>query len=80
MDTRIYGDENFLVGRSEGQLQNLLNAVADAGAEAGMELLWKKFQLLQTKHDTQVRGPMCAISLLQIAWRIWEQPHTAMTS
>ena len=43
----LYADDTLLVGVSQQNTQALLDAVAQSGANYGMELHWNKFQLLQ---------------------------------
>ena len=53
----LYADDTLLVGKHETHLQHVLDAIAEAGAEIGMELHWNKFQLLQTGCDISLRDP-----------------------
>eukprot|EP00959_Pyramimonas_sp_CCMP1952_P160369 3354317-Pyramimonas_sp.AAC.1 len=53
----LYADDTLLVGKHETYLQHVLDAIAEAGAEIGMELHWNKFQLLQTGCDISLRDP-----------------------
>ena len=47
LDAFLYADDTLLVGVSQHCVQELLDAVASAGAKYGMEFHWNKFQLLQ---------------------------------
>ena len=53
----LYADDTVLVGRDERHLQQLLDSIARAGANMGMELHWDKFQLLQIKCDLRITDP-----------------------
>ena len=57
MSILLYADDTLLVGRSQQYLQELLDAVAWAGARAGMELHWDKFQLIEIGCDIRLRTP-----------------------
>lgn len=47
LDALLYADDTLLLGVSQRSVQELLDAVARVGVNYGMELHWKKFQLLQ---------------------------------
>eukprot|EP00959_Pyramimonas_sp_CCMP1952_P196463 4107700-Pyramimonas_sp.AAC.1 len=53
----LYADDTLLVGKRETYLQRVLDAIAEAGAEIGMELHWNNFQLLQIGCDISLRDP-----------------------
>ena len=49
LQVMLYADDTLLIGCEEGSLQQLLDAVALAGAQYSMALHWSKFQLLYLK-------------------------------
>ena len=57
LDVYLYADDTLLVGASQHCLQELLDAVASAGARYGMKLHWNKFQLLQIGNNYQLSAP-----------------------
>ena len=57
MSILLYADDTVLIGRNEHHLQQLLNAIAGAGANMGMELHWDKFQLLQINCQMRITDP-----------------------
>ena len=53
----LYADDTLLISSSSKRLQRLLMAVAEAGADYGMELHWGKFQLLQIRGTYSIDTP-----------------------
>jgi len=53
----LYADDSLLIGASEAGLQELLDAVAQMGGRFGMELHWKKFQLLEVNTKFTILTP-----------------------
>ena len=55
--TLLYADDTLLAGESGPPLQRLLDAISRTGAAYGMELHWKKFQLLQIRSGYDIKTP-----------------------
>ncbi len=53
----LYADDTLLIGRDQDSLQQLLDNIALAGAQVGMELHWDKFQMMKIRSDVQLRTP-----------------------
>ena len=53
----LYADDTLLIGRSQTSLQHLLDNVALAGAQIGIELHWDKFQIIKINSDVILRTP-----------------------
>ena len=57
LDAYLYADDTLLVGVSQERVQGLLDAVARVGSDYGMELHWKKFQLLEVGGSYRLLAP-----------------------
>ena len=57
LDAYLYADDTLLVGVSQERVQELLDAVAKVGSDYGMELHWKKFQLLEISGSYRLLAP-----------------------
>lgn len=55
--TILYADDTLLVGSSQQALTRMLAAVADTGAQYGLQLHWGKFQLLNVRCDFAFNTP-----------------------
>eukprot|EP00959_Pyramimonas_sp_CCMP1952_P465104 9487707-Pyramimonas_sp.AAC.2 len=53
----LYADDTLLIGRNQDSLQHLLDHVAAAGAQVGMQLHWGKFQMMRINGGVQLRKP-----------------------
>ena len=53
----LYADDTLLVGYQQKHLQSFLDAVARVGGRYGLELHWRKFQLLQINADMKINSP-----------------------
>eukprot|EP00959_Pyramimonas_sp_CCMP1952_P133175 2784255-Pyramimonas_sp.AAC.1 len=52
-----YADDTSIYDRSQQCVQNILNAVATAGWQVGMELHWDKFQVMHVNNTMQLCTP-----------------------
>ena len=50
----MHADGTLLVGYQQEHLQSFLDAVADTGAQYGMQLHWDKFQLLNVNRTVHL--------------------------
>ena len=57
LDAFLYADDTLLIGVSQRNVQHLSDAVANIGANYGMELHWKKFQLVQIGKEYNFSTP-----------------------
>ena len=57
LDVYLYADDTLLVGALQPSIQQLLDAIASAGARYGMELHWSKFKLLQVDGVYHLSAP-----------------------
>jgi len=53
----LYADDTLLIGSSGPCLQELLDSIAAAGKNYGMELHWKKFQFIQVNGTITLNAP-----------------------
>eukprot|EP00959_Pyramimonas_sp_CCMP1952_P188794 3948673-Pyramimonas_sp.AAC.1 len=53
----LCADDTLIYGRHQREAQNLLNAVATAGGQVGMELHWGKFQVTHVNNNMELFTP-----------------------